>query len=346
MGGAVKVLGATKEPLQASNGQSDHKRVGSLAVDDLTVTFDVTGGRLEAVRGVSFAASFGETVAIVGESGSGKSATVRAVMGLTERVGGHAGGSVVLDGKDILQLSDRELRRVRGKDVALIFQDPGRALDPSLRIGVQVAETVRAHFAVTKHEAFEAAVEALRLVRLPTPEKQMGFYPDELSGGMRQRVCIAMAMVCRPGVLIADEATTALDVTTEGEIMRVLLDIRSRLGMLLLMVTHNLSLAAAHADRVIVMYAGRIVEEAPAKQVFETPRMPYTRALLECSPEYAMERGESVTSLPGQPPSPLERHVGCPFRPRCPRAQGRCTAEEPPLVEVAAGHRVACWFPL
>lgn len=319
---------------------------GGLTVEDLTVSFNVKGGHLHAVRGVSFSARIGETVAIVGESGSGKSATVRAMMGLTERVGGRATGSVILDGRDLLRLRERDMRRVRGKEIALIFQDPGRALDPSQKIGTQVAEGLRAHSSISRRQAAEAVKTALAMVRLPSPEKQMEQYPDQLSGGMRQRVCIAMAIICQPKVLIADEATTALDVTTEAEIMAMLLDVRARSGMLLVMVTHNLSLAALHSDRVIVMYAGRIVEEAPAKEIFEAPKMPYARALLECSPEYAMEHGERVRSLPGQPPSPMEPLAGCPFAPRCERAQDHCRVEEPPLMEIAVGHRVACWYPL
>lgn len=317
-----------------------------LVVKDLEVNFNVKGRRLHAVRGVNFRARGGETVAIVGESGSGKSATVQAVARLTARMGGEVTGQVVVSGTSILKLADKQIRPLRGKEISLVFQDSGRSLDPSQRIGKQVIEAYKVHNRVSRQVAEKKAIDALARVKLPNPELQMRRYPDQLSGGMRQRVCIAMAIICQPKILIADEATTALDVTTEAEILDMLLDIAQRSRMLLLMVTHDLSIAALHADRILVMYAGKIVEEGTADEIFHNPKMPYTRALLECNPEYAMERGERLHSLPGQPPSPLEERSGCPFAPRCGRVQERCQSEEPTLLSAGDGHKVACWYPV
>jgi oligopeptide/dipeptide ABC transporter ATP-binding protein len=316
-----------------------------LQVENLRVTFTGQGRPVRAVDGVSYRVYPGQTLAIVGESGSGKTVSCRAVMGLLPSAATIA-GSARFAGTQLIGLTDDQLRRHRGADVAMVFQDPTRSLNPTMRIGGQIAEAVRAHRPVTKAHAREQAVELLRLVRIPLPERRCTEYPHQLSGGMRQRVMIAIALACRPRLLIADEATTSLDVTTQAQIMELLLELQAELGMTLLLISHDLGLAASYADEVIVMYAGRIVEQAPAPRLFSGVRMPYTQALLEAIPRLERPAHSPLPVIAGRPPDPSALPAGCSFAPRCRHAADDCRATEPPLDEHEPGHRWACWHPV
>ena len=318
-----------------------------LEVEDLRVAFAVGGREVRAVDGVSYAVEPGRTLAIIGESGSGKTVGCRAIMGLLP-VGTAISGSARLRGTELIGLSDSALRKHRGSDMAMVFQDPARSLNPTMRVGSQITEAIRIHRKVSKAEARDQAVELLRLVRIPAAERRFHEYPHQLSGGMRQRVVIAMALACRPKLLIADEATTALDVTTQAQIMELLLDLQRDLGMALIFISHDLGLAASYADEVVVMYAGKIVEQAPAKGLFGsggTVKMRYTRALLDAIPHLERPAHADLPVVTGRPPDPSMLPVGCSFAPRCPSAADDCTAKAPALTEHAPGHRWACWHP-
>jgi oligopeptide/dipeptide ABC transporter ATP-binding protein len=316
-----------------------------LEVRDLSVRFRPRGRTVHAVSGLSYSVPAGRTVAIIGESGSGKTASSRAIMGLLPR-SAQVSGSVLLDGTELTGLGPRELRRHRGRDVAMIFQDPARSLNPTMRVGPQVAEAVRAHQKVSRAEARDRAVELFRLVRLAAPRQRYDEYPHQFSGGMRQRVMIAMALSCSPRLLIADEATTALDVTTQAQIMRLLAELQARLGMAILMISHDLGLAASFADEVVVMYAGRTVERAPVGELFGHVKMPYTGALLGAVPRLDRAAHTPLPVVQGRPPDLSSEIPGCAFAPRCPRAGERCRVERPPFGEHGAGHWYACWYPL
>ena len=316
-----------------------------LEVNDLKVTFAGRGRPVRAVDGVSFCVYAGQTLAVVGESGSGKTVSCRAVMGLLPPAA-VVTGSAAFAGTQLIGLSDDQLRAHRGANVAMVFQDPTRSLNPTMRIGSQIAEAVRAHRPVSKAQARERAVELLRLVHIPLPERRCTEYPHQLSGGMRQRVMIAIALACRPRLLIADEATTALDVTTQAQIMELLLELQAELGMALMLISHDLGLAASYADDVIVMYAGRIVEQAPAPWLFSRVRMPYTQALLEAIPRLERPAHAPLPVIGGRPPDLSALPAGCPFAPRCRHAADDCRAAEPPLAEHEPGHRWACWHPV
>jgi oligopeptide/dipeptide ABC transporter ATP-binding protein len=316
-----------------------------LDVTDLRVTFADRGRQVRAVDGVSYAVYTGQTLAIVGESGSGKTVSCRAVMGLLPPAAAVT-GSARLAGTELIGLTDEQLRQHRGTDVAMVFQDPTRSLNPTMRIGAQIAEAVRAHRAVTRKQAREQAVGLLRLVHMPLPEQRCAEYPHQLSGGMRQRVMIAIALACRPRLLIADEATTALDVTTQAQIMELLLELQAELGMALMLISHDLGLAASYADEVIVMYAGRIVEQAPAARLFTRVRMPYTQALFEAIPRLDRPAHAPLPVIGGRPPDAATIPQGCSFAPRCRRAADDCRAAAPPLAEHEPGHRWACWHSL
>jgi oligopeptide/dipeptide ABC transporter ATP-binding protein len=318
-----------------------------LEVEDLRVGFAAGGLEVRAVDGVSFSVAPGNTLAIIGESGSGKTVSCRAIMGLLPS-GANINGSARLRGTELIGLSDSEMRKHRGSDMAMVFQDPARSLNPTIRIGLQIAEAIRTHHTVSKREAQTQAVELLRLVRIPAAERRFHEYPHQLSGGMRQRVMIAMALACRPKLLIADEATTALDVTTQAQIMELLLDLQEELDMALIMISHDLGLAASYADEVIVMYAGKIVEQAPAAQLFGAGgavRMRYTRALLDAIPHMERPAHAELPIVGGRPPDPTALPPGCSFAPRCHHAQDDCRAKVPALAEHAPGHRWACWHP-
>ncbi|HEY1670664.1 MAG TPA: ABC transporter ATP-binding protein [Trebonia sp.] len=318
-----------------------------LEVEDLRVAFAVGGREVRAVDGVSYQVEPGRTLAIIGESGSGKTVGCRAIMGLLP-AGTEISGSARLRGTELIGLSDGQLRRHRGSDMAMVFQDPARSLNPTMRVGKQITEAIRTHRKVTRSDARDQAIELLRLVRIPAPERRFSEYPHQLSGGMRQRVVIAMALACRPNLLIADEATTALDVTTQAQIMELLLELQRDLGMALIFISHDLGLAASYADEVVVMYAGKIVEQAPAKRLFGaggTVKMRYTRALLDAIPHLERPAHADLPVVTGRPPDPSMLPVGCSFAPRCPSAADDCTAKAPALTEHAPGHRWACWHP-
>ena len=317
-----------------------------LEVEDLKVTFPGRGHReVRAVDGVSYCVYPGQTLAIVGESGSGKTVSCRAVMGLLPP-GAVVTGSARFGGAQLIGLTDEQLRRHRGADVAMVFQDPARSLNPTMRVGAQIAEAVRVHHDVSRVAARKQATDLLRLVRIPLPERRSAEYPHQLSGGMRQRVMIAIALACRPRLLIADEATTALDVTTQAQIMELLLELQAELGMALVLISHDLGLAGAYADEVIVMYAGRIVEQAPAARLFGQVRMPYTQALFEAIPRLERPAHAPLPVIGGRPPDAAAMLDGCSFAPRCRLAAGDCLAAAPPLAEHEPGHRWACWHPV
>ena len=318
-----------------------------LEVEDLRVAFAVGGREVRAVGGVSYQVEPGRTLAIIGESGSGKTVGCRAIMGLLP-AGTEISGSARLRGTELIGLSDAQLRKHRGSDMAMVFQDPARSLNPTMRVGKQITEAIRTHRKVSSSDARDQAIELLRLVRIPAPERRFSEYPHQLSGGMRQRVVIAMALACRPNLLIADEATTALDVTTQAQIMELLLELQRDLGMALIFISHDLGLAASYADEVVVMYAGKIVEQAPAKRLFGaggTVKMRYTRALLDAIPHLERPAHTDLPVVTGRPPDPSMLPVGCSFAPRCPSAADDCTAKAPALTEHAPGHRWACWHP-
>jgi len=316
-----------------------------LDVEDLRVAFPGRGREVHAVDGVSYRVYAGQTLAIVGESGSGKTVSCRAVMGLLPP-GALITGSARFQGRQLIGLSDDQLREHRGANIAMVFQDPARSLNPTMRVGAQIAEAVRAHQDVSKAQAKAQAVDLLRLVHIPLPERRSVEYPHQLSGGMRQRVMIAIALACRPKLLIADEATTALDVTTQAQIMDLLLELQAELGMALMLISHDLGLAGAYADEVIVMYAGRIVEQAPAARLFSRVRMPYTQALFEAIPRLERPAHAPLPVIGGRPPDASDLPPGCSFAPRCRRAADDCRAAAPPLDEHEAGHRWACWHPV
>jgi len=296
------------------------------------------------VTGVSFTAWPGKTLAIVGESGSGKTVSCRAVMGLLPP-SARVSGSARFENIELIGLSDAELRRHRGADLAMVFQDPSRSLNPTMRVGPQVTEAIRAHLDLGRRAARERAIELMGMVRIPLPRRRFADYPHQLSGGMRQRLMIAIALACHPRLLIADEATTSLDVTTQAQIMELLLDLQAELGMALILISHDLGLAASYTDDVIVMYAGGIVEEAPTRQLFAHVRMPYTRALLEAVPRLNRAPHSPLPVVAGRPPDVSSMPDGCSFAPRCPSARDRCREDSPPLAEQEPGHRWACWFP-
>jgi oligopeptide/dipeptide ABC transporter ATP-binding protein len=318
-----------------------------LEVEDLRVAFAAGGREVRAVNGVSYTIEPGKTLAIIGESGSGKTVGCRAIMGLLPD-NTAVSGSARLRGSELIGLSDAALRRHRGQDMAMVFQDPARSLNPTMKVGAQITEALRAHRKVDRKQARAQAVELLRLVRIPAPERRFSEYPHQLSGGMRQRVMIAIALACRPKLLIADEATTALDVTTQAQIMELLLELQAELDMALILISHDLGLAASYADEVVVMYAGKVVEQAQAKRLFGTGgtvRMRYTRALLDAIPHLERAAHTELPVVTGRPPDPTAIPSGCSFAPRCRSAADDCLAKEPALAEHAPGHSWACWHP-
>ena len=315
-----------------------------LAVRDLTTTFETADGIARAVDGVSFDLAEGETLALVGESGSGKTVTALSILRLIPEPAGRIapGSRIEFAGRDLLSLSPRELREVRGAEIAMIFQEPMTSLNPVLTVGTQIAETVLAHEAASKREARERALDMLRLVGIADAESRLKSHPHELSGGMRQRVMIAIALVCRPRILIADEPTTALDVTIQAQILDLLADLKRRLGMAMILITHNLGIAAGIADRVAVMYGGRIVEVAPTVDLYREPAHPYTDGLLRAAPR--LDGPDRPTpSIPGSVPPATDWPSGCRFHPRCQYAWDRCQSE-PPLLEAAPARTARCWL--
>jgi peptide/nickel transport system ATP-binding protein len=322
-----------------------------LDVNALKTYFFTRSGAVKAVDGVSFALKRGETLAIVGESGCGKSVTALSLMRLIPDPPGRiVGGSISLDGVDILSLDDAEMRAMRGRDISMIFQEPMTSLNPVMSIGRQLAEVLRLHQTLSKSELQNKVVELLALVRIPEAAQRARQYPHQLSGGMRQRVMIAIALACNPKVLIADEPTTALDVTVQAQILELIVSLQKKLGTAVILITHDLGLVAQTAQRVIVMYAGRKVEEAAVDALFASPQHQYTRGLMASLPRLGLLRGETAATgrlqeIPGMVPPLTNLPPGCAFAPRCPRADERCAAENPPYEEKAAGHWAACWHP-
>ena len=314
-----------------------------LTVKDLKTYFYTASGVAKAVDGVSFNIAKGETMGIVGESGSGKSVTSSSIIRLLPpRTGKIVGGSIEFEGKDVLALSKKELNDFRGKDIAVVFQDPMTSLDPVFKIGKQMTEMIMAHQNVTKDEAWKMAVEALNKVGIPEPEKRMNSYPYELSGGMCQRVIIAMAVCCKPKLIIADEPTTALDVTVQAQVLELLKDLQRNMDTAILLITHNLGVVWEMCDKVMVMYAGNTVEFTDTKTLYSNPCHPYTWGLLDSMPKLSDESKGELKTIPGTPPDLRLTGKCCNFYNRCPYVTEACTQSVPPLVEVEPGHFVAC----
>ena len=320
-----------------------------LEVDDLKTQFFTPAGVVKAVDGVSYQVRRGEILGVVGESGCGKSVTALSIMRLVANPPGRiVGGAIRLNGRNLLSITEDEMVKVRGKDVSMIFQEPMTSLNPLYTIGRQIAETVALHEGLSKKDAFDKAIEMLRRVSIPEAERRADAYPHQMSGGMRQRVMIAMALACNPKVLIADEPTTALDVTIKAQILDLIRDLREKYGTAIVLITHDMGVVAENADRVVVMYAGRKVEEADADTIFTAPAHPYTVGLLGSIPhiDEAATAGPArrrLTEIKGLVPSLARLPAGCSFAPRCAFASDQCRNHQPALVEVHAGHRVACW---
>jgi oligopeptide/dipeptide ABC transporter ATP-binding protein len=323
-----------------------------LEVSDLRVSFSTADGVVQAVRGLSFAVDAGRTLGIVGESGSGKSVSTQTIMGLTR--GAEVSGSARFEGQELLGMPEKQLQTIRGSKIGMVFQDPLSSLHPYYRVGWQIAEEIQAHDkSVSKQAARARVVDLLRLVGIPEPDRRVDDFPHQFSGGMRQRAMIAMAMALNPALLIADEPTTALDVTVQAQVLAVITRLQREFGTAVIMITHDLGVIAETADDVVVMYAGTAMEQAPSRDIFFANHHPYTEGLLASLPAYEDAQGDSgererLRPIPGQPPSLIALPRGCPFHPRCPYVFERCRTEAPPLMVVAgqADHLSACWLPL
>jgi oligopeptide/dipeptide ABC transporter ATP-binding protein len=314
-----------------------------LSVEELETSFSTADGVARAVRGVSLRVSAGETVALVGESGSGKSVTAASIMRLLPASAAITGGRVLLDDIDLCALDRRALRRIRGRRIAMVFQDSMTSLNPVITIGRQMTEGLSTHLGIRGPAARERAVDLLREVGVPEPEQRLRQYPHQLSGGLRQRIAVAMALAADPELLIADEPTTALDVTVQAQLLDLLRRERERRGMGMILITHDLGIVAGMTDRVCVMYAGRIVEQGPTEVVFAAPRHPYTAGLLRSIPRIDSTIAGRLPSIEGSPPSPWALPAGCPFAPRCERVEERCRVDEPASQPVGPAHVAACW---
>ncbi len=340
---ALTPSGAAAAPAQRRSAED---ATALLQVENLSASFSTEDGRVRVVEEVSFSVPEGRTVGLVGESGCGKSVTAMTLLRLLPSPPSHIdGGRILFDGLDLAQLDESALRTVRGNRIGMIFQEPMTSLNPTLSIGFQIAEVLRVHRGQGGESARRAAVEILRQVGVGAPESRLDQYPHQLSGGLRQRVMIAMALVCHPALLIADEPTTALDVTIQAQILDLLRRLQGELDMAILLITHDFGVVAEICDEVVVMYAGRIVEQARVRDLFRAPRHPYTCGLLEALPRLG-RRGQKLPSIPGMVPPPGARGTGCAFAERCSRALDRCRAETPPLIEQQDGHLAACWNPL
>jgi oligopeptide transport system ATP-binding protein len=313
-----------------------------LEIDDLSVIFRSERGEVRAVSSVSLKVDAGETLAIVGESGSGKSVTALSVLRLLGSAGRVARGSICFEGEDLVNVSDARMRATRGNRIAMIFQEPMSSLNPTLTVGRQVAEPIRLHRRVSWEDALSQAARLLEMVAIPDAAKRLGDYPHQFSGGMRQRVMIAMALACQPRLLIADEPTTALDVTVQAQILDLLKSLTRDMGVALVLITHDLGLVARYADRVAVMYAGRVVETAPARQLIENPLHPYTRGLMTSTPGAAKQPRQRLHTIAGQPPDLAALPPGCAFAPRCSHAHAACLAAPPAVRQVGSSHVYAC----
>ncbi|SDP74056.1 ABC transporter ATP-binding protein [Halobacillus sp. SY10] len=315
-----------------------------LDIRDLHVSFKTFGGEVQAVRGVNLELYRGETLAIVGESGCGKSVTANSIMRLIPTPPGEIkDGSILFKGQDMTQLSDKEVRKIRGVDISMIFQDPMTALNPTLTVGDQLTEGLRQHRSISRKEADKQAMEMLTLVGIPNPVERMKQYPHEFSGGMRQRIVIAMALICDPELLIADEPTTALDVTIQAQILQLFQKIQKQTGVSIILITHDLGVVAKIADRIAVMYAGKVIETGTRKEIFYTPQHPYTRGLLHSVPRLD-QKGEKLIPIDGTPPDLFSPPEGCPFAARCPMAMEVCTKVYPFHSKLSRTHDVDCWL--
>ncbi|GGD88110.1 ABC transporter ATP-binding protein [Paenibacillus nasutitermitis] len=317
-----------------------------LKVNDLQVSFKMFAGEVQAVRGISFTLNKGEVLAIVGESGSGKSVTAQTIMRLTPSPPSYIkAGSILFDGKtEVTKLTEKQMQKVRGEEMGMIFQDPMTSLNPTMTIGKQIAEGLRKHQGLGKSEALERAVELLKLVGMSNPEERIGQYPHELSGGMRQRVMIAISLACNPRLLIADEPTTALDVTIQAQIMDLLRDIQQKTGTAIILITHDLGVVAEMAQRVLVMYAGKVVEQGELNDIFYHSRHPYTWGLLSSTPRLDSDRSGELYSIPGTPPDLYAPPKGCAFAARCPHAMKICRERDPEHFSISDTHSSACWL--
>ncbi len=331
-----------------SSSPAESPELGGLAVTDLRTEFVTASGVVRAVDGVSFELHRGRTLGLVGESGSGKTVLARSVMGLLPRTGVRRSGQVLFNGRDLVQLGERELRDIWGAEIGMVFQDPMTSLNPVRTVGAQVTAPMRRHLRLPRRETRRRARALLEALNIPEPERRLRQYPHELSGGTRQRVMLAIALACRPSLLIADEPTTAVDVTVQKQILSLLAEQARDRSLAMLLVSHDLGVIAAQSDDVAVMYAGRIVERAPAGALFSGRHMPYTEALFQSIPRISAPPHARIAVVPGQPPSLANLQAGCAFAPRCASAQDRCRAESPPLLSLAHNpdHHVACWHPL
>ncbi|MBE59531.1 MAG: peptide ABC transporter ATP-binding protein [Gammaproteobacteria bacterium] len=314
-----------------------------LAISDLSVTFATDRGQVQALDGVSLSLNAGETLAVVGESGSGKSVTALSIMGLLGDSGRVSDGSIEFDGEDLTKVSGQRLREIRGNQIAFIFQEPMSSLNPVLTIGTQVAEPIWLHHKKSWSEAFEQAGELLRRVAIPDAVNRLEDYPHQFSGGMRQRVMIAMALACQPKLIIADEPTTALDVTVQAQILSLLKNLTKEANSSLILITHDLGVVARYADNVAVMYGGRVIETASARELYKNPQHPYTEGLMASIPKLDGDPGSRLYTIEGQPPDLSNLPSGCSFNPRCPHAQDKCIMTKPTLSEVAPNHLRACF---
>jgi oligopeptide transport system ATP-binding protein len=317
-----------------------------LEVKNLYISFDTYAGEVQAIRGVNFDIDRGESLAIVGESGSGKSVTVQTVMKLIPMPPGRIkAGDILFQGENLVEKTEKEMQKIRGGKIGMIFQDPMTSLNPTMTVGKQIAEGIMAHQNLGKKEAMEKALEMLKLVHIPNPERRIKQYPHEFSGGMRQRVVIAIALACNPELLIADEPTTALDVTVQAQILDLLKELKNNLDTAVIMITHDLGVVADIAERVIVMYGGEIMEEASVHDIFYNPKHPYTWGLIKSIPRLDVDsKTEKLSSIEGTPPDLFNPPKGCPFAPRCEYAMEICKEEKPKMYEVGSGHEVACWL--
>ncbi|MGK0171607.1 MAG: oligopeptide/dipeptide ABC transporter ATP-binding protein [Gammaproteobacteria bacterium] len=315
-----------------------------LEIKNLETHFQTSAGTVQAVDKISYTVEEGETVAIVGESGCGKSVSALSILGLIpDPPGKIVSGEIQFMGQNLLTIGDDRLREIRGRDIGMVFQEPMTSLNPVLTIGLQLTETMQLHRGLTRAEADARAVELMSMVGISEPERRLRQYPHHLSGGMRQRVMIALAMSCEPKLVIADEPTTALDVTIQAQILELMKDLTRRLGVANIIITHNLGVVARYADRVNVMYAGRIIESGNAEQIYHSPKHPYTLGLLRSVPRMDQPRGQKLIPIQGQPPDLTRLDGGCPFRPRCTFAVAKCATDYPALENIEPGHDAACW---
>lgn len=316
-----------------------------LNIENLYVSFDTYAGEVQAVRGVSYSVDEGEVLAVVGESGCGKSVTAQTIMKLNPMPPARIkSGKLTLNGIDIIAADEAEMMKIRGKEVSMIFQDPMTSLNPTMQVGKQIVEAIVHHQKLGKKEAEARAIEMLKKVQIPNAEERAKQYPHEFSGGMRQRAMIAMALSCNPKLLIADEPTTALDVTIQAQIIDLLADIRKEMNTAIILITHDLGVVANLADRIAVMYAGKIVETGTANDIFNNPSHPYTSALLSSLPKHDTNKSERLTSIPGTPPDLIAPPIGCAFAARCKHCMKVCKSTQPPVFELGNGHASACWL--